>query len=83
MFKPVDYPVSVTEDTVSDALDAVRINYNGRTQVNGAKLTFYQRGRLMGPATAPLDTNTFSNEVWFKSDIAKRLMIRQVGSQRL
>jgi hypothetical protein len=57
---------SVTSTSVSDALDAKRINYYGQTQTAGQFLNFYQRGVLMGGATAPIDMNTFANEQWLK-----------------
>ena len=69
MFQNTRYPVAVDDTATSDTFDAIRVNYNGRTQQAGRALTFYQRGLLLGPNTAPLDMNTYANEMWFKDDI--------------
>jgi hypothetical protein len=58
---------AVTTDTLSQALDALSINYYGQTQVNGTDLTFYQDGKMQGIATDPLDSNVYANEQWLKS----------------
>ena len=64
---------SVTTDAVANTMDSLRINYIGQTQTNGQTLQFYQRGLLMGGATAPTDMNTFANEQWLKSNISGAL----------
>lgn len=64
----------VTDTTISNQLDAIRINYNGQTQTAGQKLEFYQRGTLMGGTTAPIDMNTYANEMWLKDDILATIM---------
>ena len=56
MFKSIGgLTATVTTDTESDALDALRVNYYGNTQTAGQVLSFYQRGVLMGgvPGVAP------------------------------
>jgi len=64
----------VTDTTVSNTLDAARVNYMGQTQTAGQKLEFYQRGTLMGDSTAATDMNTFANEIWFKDFIITQVM---------
>jgi len=74
MYKVVNYPVSVDDTSTSDSFDDIRTNYQGQTQQAGQALFFYQRGLLLGPVTAPLDMNTFSNEIWFKDAIIVGLL---------
>ena len=65
---------SVTDTQTSDTLDALRVNYYGQTQSAGANISFYQRGFLMGGATAPIDINTYANEQWLKASISASLI---------
>lgn len=57
---------SVSLTSLSDELDALRINYYGVTQTAGQLIAFYQRGVLGGGTTAPTDQNTYANEMWLK-----------------
>ena len=70
---------SVTTDTLSDALDAARVNYYGQTQSAGANISFYQDGVLCGGATAPVDSTVFANEQWFKDLMGSSLMNLQLA----
>lgn len=56
----------VSDDTTSNTMDALRVNYIGETQQAGRNVRFYQRGFLMGGNTAPVNMNTFANEQWLK-----------------
>jgi hypothetical protein len=59
---------SVTDDSTSDALDALSVNYYGTTQTAGQFLSFYQRGLLQG-ASSPTnitDMTSYVNEIWLK-----------------
>lgn len=60
----------VSDDDLSDALDAARVNYYGETQQAGVKQAFYQRGVMMGGSDSPVDENIFANEQWLKDDLA-------------
>lgn len=62
-------PQTVDDNPTANAMDALRVNYIGRTQVNGKPTSFYQRGVLMGDITAPTDMTTYANEIWLKSTI--------------
>lgn len=66
MFQQFDLTPSVTDDTESDTYDAARVNYYGQTQTAGQQISFYQRGKLMGGNTAPVDQNVYANEQWLK-----------------
>lgn len=58
---------SVTDDTVSTALDNLRINYYGNTQDNGQIVSLFQDGVMCGGATDPAAMNVFANEQWLKA----------------
>lgn len=60
---------TVTTNELANTLDALRINYIGQTQSAGQNLSFFQRGFLMGGATAAKNMNTYVNEIWLKSAI--------------
>lgn len=67
-------PQTVDDNSTANAMDALRVNYIGRTQVNGKPTSFYQRGVLMGDITAPTDMTTYANEIWLKSTIVADVM---------
>lgn len=73
----------VTDTLMSDNLDASRVNYYGETQTAGQKIDFYQRGVLMGLATAPVDMNVYANEAWLKDYCGSQIMSLQLSLSRL
>ena len=73
----------VTATPLSDALDDARINYYGQTATAGQKLSFYQRGKLMGLPTDPVDMNVYANEQWLKDKAGADLMALQLGVSRI
>ncbi|CNI48366.1 DUF3383 family protein [Yersinia pekkanenii] len=73
----------VTTTLLSDSYDKLRINYYGRTQTAGQKIDFYQRGTLMGGATAPVDMNVHANEQWLKDVCAAALLSLQLSLGRI
>ncbi|OAE56636.1 hypothetical protein A7J67_08300 [Achromobacter xylosoxidans] len=64
----------VTDDQMADFYDARRVNYYGQTASAGQKISFFQRGYLMGGATAPLDMSVHANEQWLKAYMTAQLM---------
>ncbi|UAW63487.1 DUF3383 domain-containing protein [Mycoavidus sp. HKI] len=74
MFQSAALTPSVTEPTDSARLDALRINYYGRTQKGGQMLDLYQRGVLMGGASAPTDMNAYANEQWLNDAAGSAIM---------
>lgn len=74
MFQQFPLTPTVTTTTLSNTYDGLRVNYYGRTQTAGQNIDFYQRGVLMGGATAPTDMNTFANEMWLKDHAGAALM---------
>jgi len=77
------YSPSVTDDGVSDTLDAARVNYYGQTQKGGQVINFYQRGVLCGGSTAPVDSTIFANEQWFKDLQGTNLINLQLSAGRI
>lgn len=73
----------VTDDTTANGLDANRINYYGTTSNAGQKLAFFQRGYLMGGATAPLDMNVHFNEQWLKSALQADFLSGQLALSQI
>lgn len=71
----------VVKTDVSNMLDKARVNYYGQTQNAGQLIAFYQRGVMMGTATAPVDQNVHANEQWLKDDAAAGFLalMRTVG----
>lgn len=74
MFQQFALTPTVTTDAKSNQLDDLRVNYYGRTQTAGQQIDFYQRGVLMGLASAPVDMNVYANEQWFKDAAGSALM---------
>jgi hypothetical protein len=74
MFQMFALTAKVTTTTLSNQLDVLRCNYYGQTQTAGQLLEFYQRGTMMGPTTAPVDQNTFANEIWLKDAAGAAIM---------
>jgi hypothetical protein len=66
MYQMANLTPAVTTNADADVYDALRVNYYGVTQTAGQLIAFFQRGVLTGPSTAPVDMNTYANEVWFK-----------------
>lgn len=66
MFNTFALTPSVTTTDASNAMDAERVNYYGRTQTAGQFIDFYQRGILMGGVNDAVDQNTYANEIWLK-----------------
>lgn len=79
MYKVFNLTPSVTDTTLSNTYDAARVNYYGITQNAGQNIAFYQRGKLMGGTTAPVDMNIYGNEQWLKADISVDLINLQLG----
>lgn len=74
MFQMANLSPSVLSNADADVYDALRVNYYGVTQTAGQLLAFFQRGVLTGPSTAPVDMNTYANEVWFKDAAQSAIM---------
>lgn len=74
MYQQFAISAPVADTPRSNALDAVRCNYNGQTQQAGQKLAFYQRGSMMGGNTAPVAMNVYANEIWLKDGMGVELL---------
>lgn len=71
MFQQFALKPTVTDNAKADAMDALRINYYGRTQQAGQLIDFYQRGVLQGSVQ---DTNIYANEMWLKDRAGADIM---------
>lgn len=69
----------VSSNALANVLDKLRVSYYGETANAGQKLSFFQRGYLMGDATASLDMNMHANEQWFKAYLTARLLSLQLA----
>lgn len=69
----------VSSNQLANTLDGLRVNYYGETANAGQKIAFFQRGYLLGDATAPLDMNVHANEQWFKSFLTAKLFSLQLS----
>lgn len=83
MFQQFNLQPSVNRTSDSDAFDLVRCNYYGVTQTAGQFLAFYQRGLLMGGASAPVDMNTYVNEMWLKDLAGTQIMSLLLSLQKV
>lgn len=83
MYRQGSYFNEVTTTAESDAYDALRVNYYGSTAIAGQDIGFFQRGFLMGTATAPLDMNVHSNEQWLKSFLSSSLLNLKLTTNKI
>jgi hypothetical protein len=74
MFQIFNVTPEVSDTTLSNELDELRVNYYGRTQQAGQFLDFYQRGVLMGLPVNPVDMNVYANEQWLKDAAGASIM---------
>jgi len=72
----VSFDVNTTAEAI--ALNDLRVNFYGNTASAGQQIRFFQRGFLMGGATAATDMNVHANEQWFKAYMAAQLLNLQL-----
>jgi len=83
MFRQSALTGDVTDTAESIALDAARVNYYGVTASAGQRISFFQRGFLMGGATAALDMNVHANEQWFKAFMASAFLSLEISINKI
>lgn len=83
MFQQANLDYTVSDTSTSDSLDALRVNYYGVTQKAGQLIAFYQRGKLSGNNTDPIDINVYANEMWLKDRIGSELMNLLLGLNKI
>lgn len=71
---------SVSDDTLSQALDALKINYLGSTSQAGSTIAFYQDGVLQGSIS---DMGVYCNEIWLKDAIKVEFMNLLTGLEQI
>jgi hypothetical protein len=74
---------SVLTDVEADANDALGVNYYGQTQEAGVNVSFFQRGRLTGGATAPKAMGVHANEQWLKSYLKSQFLSMFLALQQV
>lgn len=79
MYRQDIFTADVSSDQAANVYDPLRVNYYGQTASAGQRLSFFQRGYLMGNATAPLDMNVHANEQWLKAFLQARLLSLQIS----
>lgn len=57
---------TVQSESVSDALDAIKVNYYGATQTAGKLISFFQRGKCLGQFS---DMTIAFNAIWLKNSV--------------
>ena len=80
MFRQSSLTGDVTDTAESIELDAARVNYYGTTASAGQRISFFQRGFLMGGATAAIDMNVHANEQWLKAFAGSRFLNLQLST---
>lgn len=65
---------SVKTDAEADINDALEVSYYGQTQEAGVNLSFFQKARLTGGATAPKAMGVHANEQWLKSYLKSQFL---------
>jgi len=74
---------SVLTDAEADTNDALEVNYYGQTQEAGVNLSFFQKGRLTGGATAPKAMGVHANEQWLKSYLKSQFLSMFLALQQV
>ena len=84
MFRQVSgYTADVTTDALANIYDTARVNYYGQTASAGQNISFFQRGFLLGGATAPVDMSVHANEQWLKSYLTAQLLSLQLSLNKI
>lgn len=83
MFRQSALTGDVVDTAESIALDAARVNYYGTTASAGQRISFFQRGFLMGGATAALDMNVHANEQWLKAFMSSRFLALEIATGKI
>lgn len=71
--------VAVTTNTLSNTLDAARVNYYGATQQAGQLVAFYQPGMLQGEVA---DQGVYANEMWLKDAMTVQFLNQLIATPK-
>ena len=84
MYRQVSgFTADVTTNALASTYDTARVNYYGQTASAGQNISFFQRGFLMGGATAPVDMSVHANEQWLKSYLTAQLLSLQLSLNKI
>lgn len=77
------FAADVTTDALANIYDTARVNYYGQTASAGQNISFFQRGFLLGGATAPVDMSVHANEQWLKAYLTAALLSLQLSLNKI
>ena len=77
------FTADVTTDALANVYDTARVNYYGQTASAGQNISFFQRGFLLGGATAPVDMSVHANEQWLKAYLTAALLSLQLSLNKI
>lgn len=77
------FTADVKTDSVANTYDTARVNYYGQTASAGQNISFFQRGFLLGGATAPTDMSVHANEQWLKAYLTAQLLNLQLSLSKI
>lgn len=77
------FTADVKTDALANVYDAARVNYYGQTASAGQNISFFQRGFLLGGATAPTDMSVHANEQWLKAYLTAQLLNLQLSLSKI
>lgn len=77
------FTADVTTDALANIYDTARVNYYGQTASAGQNISFFQRGFLLGGATAPVDMSVHANEQWLKAYLTAALLSLQLSLNKI
>jgi hypothetical protein len=80
MFQQLNLNPTVLDNFKADEMDALRVNYYGRTQQAGQLIDFYQRGVLQGDFQ---DMNVYANEMWLKDKAGADIMTLKLALEKI
>lgn len=84
MYRQVSgFTADVTTNALANTYDTARVNYYGQTASAGQNISFFQRGFLMGGATAPVDMSVHANEQWLKAYLTAQLLSLQLSLNKI
>lgn len=84
MYRQVSgFTADVTTNALANTYDTARVNYYGQTASAGQNISFFQRGFLMGGATAPIDMSVHANEQWLKAYLTSQLLSLQLSLNKI
>ena len=83
MYRDMGIPAYVKDTRTAKIYDALLTNYIGEAESNGVRRVFYQRGVMLGDATAITDEAVFTGEQWLRGAVISALFGAQLSLNRI